>query len=102
MNEAQREVYEATVAGQMNDYERLIELLLPRVKEEYFRIFPVRQKYLDRYEPVLKKKAYEVARYVLPVATHAYLYHTVSALTLMRYHKLMNCYDVPWEQRQVV
>src|SRR5215467_2613462 len=102
MNEAQREVYEATVAGQMNDYERLIELLLPRVKEEYFRIFPVRQRYLDRYEPVLKKKAYEIARYVLPVATHAYLYHTISALTLLRYHRLVNLFDTPLEQRLLV
>ncbi len=102
LDEAQRRVYEDAVAAQMGDYEKLIELLLPRVKEEYFQIFPVRQKYLDRYEPVLKKKAYEVARYVLPVATHAYLYHTVSALTLMRYHRLMDCYDTPWEQRQVV
>ncbi|MFO1462761.1 MAG: FAD-dependent thymidylate synthase [bacterium] len=102
MSEAQRDLYEGVVHQQMEDYERLIELLMPRVREEYFKIFPVRKKYLDRYEPVLKKKCYEVARYVLPVATHAYLYHTVSALTLMRYYRLMDCYDVPWEQRQVV
>ncbi|HCU24048.1 MAG TPA: thymidylate synthase [Deltaproteobacteria bacterium] len=102
MNEAQRKIYESAVSAQMADYEILIDRLLPRVREEYFKIFPIRRKYLDRYEPVLKKKAYEVARYVLPVATHAYLYHTISALTLMRYHKLMDCYDVPWEQRLVV
>ncbi|MCE9623914.1 MAG: FAD-dependent thymidylate synthase [Deltaproteobacteria bacterium] len=102
MDEGQKRVYEEIIAAQMADYETLIEILLPKVKEEYFQIFPVRRKYLDRYEPVLKKKSYEVARYVLPVATHAYLYHTVSALTLMRYHRLMDCYDVPWEQRLVV
>lgn len=102
MAEDQRRVYEEIIGAQMQDYEALIVQLLPQVKKEYFRIFPVRQKYLDRYEPVLKKKAYEVARYVLPVATHAYLYHTISALTLLRYHRMMDCYDTPWEQRQVV
>jgi thymidylate synthase ThyX len=44
----------------------------------------------------------EVARYVLPVATFAYLYHTVSALTLLRYARLAGQYDVPAEQRAVV
>ncbi len=102
MSEGQRNVYEEIITGQMADYERLIELLLPKVRNEYFKIFPVRQRYLDRYEPVLKKKSYEVARYALPVATHAYLYHTISALTLMRYHKLMNAFDTPWEQKIVV
>lgn len=102
MNEEQRQEYERIVQGQMEEYERLIEILLPPIKEIYFGIFPVRRKYLDRYEPFLKKKAYEVARYVLPVATHAYLYHTISALTLMRYYKLMDAYDVPFEQRMVV
>jgi thymidylate synthase ThyX len=97
-----REVYEAVVRRQMEDYLKLIEILLPPISEIYFGIFPVRKRYLDRYGPVLKKKAYEIARYVLPVATHAYLYHTVRALTLMRYYKLMNSYDVPLEQRQVV
>jgi len=102
MSEAQKNRYDAAVGEQMADYEILIETLLPRIREEYFRIFPIRRKYLDRYEPVLKKKAYEVARYVLPVATHAYLYHTISALTLMRYHRLMEGFDTSWEQRCVV
>jgi len=102
MSDELRLSYEGIIDRQMQDYERLIQVLMPHVRSMYFEIFPVRKKYLDRYEPVLRKKAYEVARYVLPVATHAYLYHTVSALTLMRYYKLMDCYDVPWEQRLVI
>jgi len=102
MNAAQRELYEGVIAQQTRDYEKLIEVLMPSVGEIYFGIFPVRRKYLDRYEPVIKKKTYEIARYVLPIATHAYLYHTISALTLMRYYKLMDFYDVPTEQRAVV
>ena len=102
MSEAVRKVYEGIVERQMADYENLIGVLLKPIEKIYFEIFPVRKKYLDRYTPVLKKKAYEIARYVLPVATHAYLYHTISALTLMRYHCLMNFYDTPWEQKQVI
>lgn len=44
----------------------------------------------------------QVARYVLPVATHAHLYHTISGLTLHRYHRLCQSFDTPWEQRIVV
>ena len=102
MSDAQRDVYEGVIAEQTRDYEKLIEVLVPTVGEIYFGIFPVRRKYLDRYEPVIKKKTYEIARYVLPLATHAYLYHTISALTLMRYYKLMDFYDVPTEQRAVI
>ncbi len=102
MEEKQSKAFVSIVAEQMEDYERLNEVLFPYVREEYFKLFPVRRKYLDRYEKVLYKKCYEVARYVLPVATHAYLYHTISALTLMRYNRLMNLFDTGWEQRLVV
>jgi thymidylate synthase ThyX len=50
----------------------------------------------------VQKKSQEVARYVLPVATFAYLYHTISGLTLLRYWRLCQSYDVPLEQRLVV
>ena len=39
-----------------------------------------------------QKKAQEIARYVLPLATHAALYHTVLGLTLLRYWRL--CADL--------
>ena len=45
----------------------------------------------------MKKKAQEVARYVLPVGTFAHLYHTISGLTLHRYHRLCQQLDVPTE-----
>jgi thymidylate synthase ThyX len=50
----------------------------------------------------MPRKAYEVARYVLPVATYTYLYHTISALTLLRYARLSDHFDVPTEQRILV
>ena len=39
---------------------------------------------------------------MLPVATFAYLYHTVSGLTLLRYWRLCETLDAPTEQREVV
>jgi len=102
MTEKQRGIYEEVVEGQMADYDHLNEVLFPHAKEEYLKLFPIRRKWMDRYERVIKKKCYEVSRYVLPVAIHAYLYHTISALTLMRYHRLVNLFDTSWEQRLVV
>ena len=40
----------------------------------------------------MEKRVYEAARCILPVATHAHLYHTVSGLTLLRYHRLCGQY----------
>ncbi len=50
----------------------------------------------------VQKRAQEVARYVLPLATPAHLYHTVNGLTLLRYHVLANQPDVPAEVRSIV
>jgi thymidylate synthase ThyX len=50
----------------------------------------------------VKKRAQEIARYVLPIATFAHLYHTVSGLTLHRYHRLSQSLDVADEQRILI
>lgn len=105
-------VYERTVAQQTEAYQRLIELLTPTVEGLYFEIFPARAPRAPHPDippaphPMAKrwipKKAQEVARYVLPVATFAYLYHTVSVLTLLRYYRLCQQPDAPTETRMVV
>ena len=41
----------------------------------------------------------QYSRYILPVAMHAHLYHTISGLTLHRYHRLCDQFDVPLEQK---
>jgi thymidylate synthase ThyX/TM2 domain-containing membrane protein YozV len=69
---------------------------------EFYKRFPARAKDPERWAGEIQKKAQEVARYALPVGTYCYLYHTVSALTLLRYHRLADTYDAPAEQRQVV
>jgi thymidylate synthase ThyX len=94
-------VFEAAVLDQHAAYKRLIELLHPAAAREYYRIFPARKKD-PAHEKDVKKKAQEIARYVLPVATFAYLYHTVSAITLLRYHRLSQAPDCSAEARHVI
>lgn len=102
LKESQAKRYRETVQLQMERYNQLIELLMPDIRRRFFKLFPARAKQADRYEYKLKKRGYEIARYLLPVAIHAYLYHTISALTLIRYHRLCEIFDTPFEQRYVV
>ena len=94
--------YEKIIERQMKAYEVLIEMLFPVVKSEYYQVFPNRKSKEKKWDAVVKKKTYEIARYVLPIATQAYLYHTVSALTLMRYVKVSQKAGVSQEQKYVV
>jgi len=77
-------VYKACIEFQMEAYSHLIEILTPTVAGQYKKIYPNRNSDEKRWASGIKKRAQEVARYVLPVATHAHLYHTVSGLTLHR------------------
>jgi thymidylate synthase ThyX len=99
--EAER-IYRETVEGQMAAYRRLKERLVPVTTDAFFHRFPGRRGHPERFRRDIEKKAQEVSRYVLPVATFAYLYHTVSAITLLRYARLANAFDTPFEQRIVV
>jgi thymidylate synthase ThyX len=95
-------LYRATVEAQMAAYARLNALLLPRAETEFYRIFPARRRTPEKWAGTLKKRCQEVARYVLPIGTFAHLYHTVSGLTLHRYHRLASSHDVPTEARLVI
>lgn len=95
-------IYRETVEGQMAAYGRLKERLTPVVEDAFFQRFPARRARARRFRKEIGRKAQEVARYVLPVATFAYLYHTVSAITLLRYARIVNAFDTPLEQRIVV
>lgn len=94
-------LYETCVQKQLHAYKKLIELLIPVVESEYFSIFKARGDHVKKWQVVVKKKAQEIARYVLPVSTFTYMYHTVSGITLLRYYRLCRQYDVPFEQRIV-
>jgi thymidylate synthase ThyX len=99
---AARAVFERTVAAQHDAYQRITELLMTPAGREYYRIFPARRKRSATYDRDVKKKAQEIGRYALPVATQAYLYHTVSGLTLLRYWRLCEQRDASAETRYVV
>ncbi|MFN2383798.1 MAG: FAD-dependent thymidylate synthase [Gemmatimonadota bacterium] len=94
--------YRAAVERQLADYHRLIELLTPVTADAFFARFPGRRAHPARYVKEIQKRAQEVARYVLPVATFAYLYHTISGITLLRYWRLCEQVDTPTETRVVV
>ena len=99
---AEDALYRGAVEEMMGSYRALIELLTPAVSDEFFRIFPARRRAPEKWALGIKKKAQEIARYVLPIGTFAHLYHTVSGLTLHRYHRLCAQWDVPTETRLVV
>lgn len=95
-------LYRQAVQELTDAYRQLSVLLEPTVIQEYRRLFPVRNVEEKRWKAAIKKRCQEVARYALPVAMHAHLYHTISGLTLHRYHRLCRQFDVPLEQKIVV
>lgn len=95
-------IYRQSVERQMATYYSLVNILTPLAEKEYFKAFPARMKKAQDYAVEIRNRAQEEARYVLPIATHTLLYHTVSALTLMRYHRTCQFYDVPTETKMIV
>ncbi|HZE97148.1 MAG TPA: FAD-dependent thymidylate synthase [Planctomycetota bacterium] len=96
------ELYTDACERMMKAYFKLIDLLGPDIEAEYFKLYPARRKSKEKWENAIHKRVLEAARYVLPVATHAHLYHTVSGITLHRYKKLCDQFDTPLETRVVV
>ncbi len=95
------EVYTRAAANQLQAYRQLGELLQKPAAEEYHKRFPGRRND-RRFTGEIKKKAQEIARYVLPIATFSYLYHTISGITLLRYAKMRKAGDASYEQQLVV
>jgi thymidylate synthase ThyX len=95
-------IYTDTIGLQTDAYFRMIELLHDVTAGHYFDRFPARKHRPEKYGKDIVKKCQEIARYVMPVATFAYLYHTISAVTLLRYYRLVNQFDAPHEQRTVI
>ena len=104
---AERAVYEEAVRRSLDGYRRLTELLTPDMAARYGQVFPSRVRATGpeaerRVADAVQKRAQEVARYVLPLAAPAHLYHTVNGLTLLRYAVLAGQPDAPSEVRWIV
>ena len=95
------DIYTNAARNQVEAYRKLVELLMKPAGDEYYKRFPNR-KSDKRFTGEIRKKAQEIARYVLPVATFSYLYHTVSGITLLRYAKMCKAGDASFEQQMVV
>ncbi len=100
-------IYRSAIDRALEGYRRLTDLLTPDIQARYAAVFPARSRTTnpdveDRVRSDIQKKAQEVARYVLPLATPAHLYHTINGLTLLRYYVLANQLDVPGEVRYLV
>ena len=94
--------FAATVQAQHAAYRALAELLAPIAEAELLKRFPTMRRHPKRLARETGRKAQEVARAVLPLATLTSLYHTVSSLTLFRYRRLCRQHDVPAETSAVV
>ncbi len=100
------ELYRSAILDSFETYQRLGEIL----KGETLRIIGNIRHY-DRHphERLRKKidreadkKAIEVARYVLPIATHTSMVYTVSGLVLHRLRRMMHGGDLPFESSRVI
>ncbi len=101
MPEDQHAIYRETVELAFEAYQRLCEMLDAPARSEFYKRFNYSQRMEKKHNRAIKKKAQEAARYVLPLATQAYLYHTVSGITLLRYYRMCQSPDTPAEQRHV-
>lgn len=83
-------------------YHQLNESLTDITTHYYLERYPGRKNDLKTVQRDVKKKTQEIARYVLPIGTFAYLYHTISGITLLRYWRYCQQYDTPYETKQLV
>ena len=97
-----QEVYERTLGRMEEAYHALTAALAAPAAERFFALFPARGRRPEEWRIDVRRRAQEAARYALPVAAWARLYHTISGLTLLRYARMAAQPDVPSETRLVV
>lgn len=94
--------YQEVIIALHQGYEELTQALLPRVESLFYQRFPGRKNRPEHWKKAILRKAQEVARYLLPQATHTHLHHTISGLTLMRYLRAVEACDAQPEARYVI
>ncbi len=89
-------IYEDSLIRSWERYEELSDIILKKLIE----IQP--NKPTERQIKSLEKKAIESARYVVPLAAHVSMVHTINGLTLFRLNKLRMSGNTPWESNIVI
>jgi len=101
-----REVYVRAIERAWESYRLLAEKLAPRTRAVLYDVWKITdktpEKRRQRIERQVDKKAIEVARYVLPIATFTAMVHTLSGVVLHRLHRMSNSGDTPYETALVV
>ena len=101
-----REVYVRAIERAWESYRLLAQKLAPRTRAALYEVWKITdttpEKRRQRIERQVDKKAIEVARYVLPLATFTTMVHTLSGVVLHRLHRMSNSGDTPYETALVV
>ena len=99
------EVYEAAIHQAWDYYRRLTDVL----KKDTWNILSDLRHYRDgndkrkkKIEREAEKKAFETARYVIPIAAFTAMVHTLSGITLHRLQRMLQAGDTPHEATSVV
>src|SRR5215475_8756065 len=105
-NESAREIYERAIVRAWNYYRELSALLIADTRSILSDIWKVgpnsNPKHIQKIERSAEKRAIEIARYVLPVAAHTTMVHTISGIVLHRLWRMAAASDAPSETRAVV
>jgi len=105
-NESAREIYEQAIARAWNYYRELSALLISDTRTilaDIWRVGPnSNPKHIQKIERSAEKRAIEIARYVLPLAAHTTMVHTISGIVLHRLWRMAAASDAPSETRAVV
>lgn len=88
----------------LDGYERVRALLIPTARDFVLSRFPNRKgaKYQKDLKNESESKAQEIARYLLPLGTTANLFHSISALSLVRYYHLSQTYRCAPEAQAII
>src|SRR6266404_1223799 len=105
-NESAREIYEQAIARAWNYYRELSSLLVNDTRAilaDIWRVGPnSNPKHIQKIERSAEKRAIEIARYVLPVAAHTTMVHTISGIVLHRLWRMAAASDTPSETRAII
>jgi len=102
----ERAIYERAVLEAWRAYRELTERLKPLVRERLALLCRLSSRrstsFRKSIERDIEKRAIETARYVIPVACHAALVHTISGIVLHRLRRMVASGDVPEEAGRLV